>query len=46
MATATLRVAADAKVRWVIGLKAGLGFDYFENYHTTPAADYPPLPAD
>ena len=44
--TATLRVAADAKVRWVIGLKAGAGFDYFENYRTRPAADYPPLPAD
>jgi beta-lactamase regulating signal transducer with metallopeptidase domain len=44
--TATLRVPADAKVRWVIGLKAGLGFDYFENYRTTPAADYPPLAAD
>jgi beta-lactamase regulating signal transducer with metallopeptidase domain len=44
--TATLRVPADAKVRWVIGLKAGAGFDYFENYRTTPAADYPPLLAD
>ena len=33
---ATLRVPADAKVRWVIGLKAGAGFDYFENYRTTP----------
>ena len=44
--TATLRVPADAKIRWVIGLKAGAGFDYFENYNTTPAADYPPLPAD
>ena len=22
---------------WVIGLKAGAGFDYFENYRTTPA---------
>ena len=44
--TATLRVPADAKVRWVIGLKAGAGFDYFENYRTKPAADYPPLPAE
>ena len=44
--TATLRVAADAKVEWVIGLKAGAGFDYFENYRTWPPADYPPLPAD
>ncbi len=44
--TATLRVAADAKVEWVIGLKAGSGFDYFENYHTWPAPDFPPLPAE
>ena len=44
--TATLHLPADAKVRWVIGLKSGAGFDYFENYRTTPAADYPPLPAD
>jgi beta-lactamase regulating signal transducer with metallopeptidase domain len=44
--TATLRVAADAKVTLVIGLKGGFGFDYFENYSTFPAADYPPLPAN
>jgi beta-lactamase regulating signal transducer with metallopeptidase domain len=44
--TATLRVPADAKVRWVIGLKAGAGFDYFENYRIKPAADFPPLPAE
>ncbi len=44
--TATLRVAADAKVQWVIGHKAGAGSDYFENYRTIPAADFPPLPAD
>jgi len=43
---ATLQVPADAKVQWVIGLKAGAGFDYFENYRTEPAADFPLLPAD
>jgi hypothetical protein len=44
--TATLRVAADAKIRWVFGLKSGAGFDYFENYRSTPPVDYPPLAAD
>ncbi len=44
--TATLRVAADAKIQWVTGLKAGAGFDYFENYRSKPAADYPPLPGE
>jgi hypothetical protein len=42
--TATLRVAAAAKVQWVTGLKAESGYDYFENYRTFPAADFPPLP--
>ena len=43
---ATLRVAADARVQWVIGLKAGVGFDYFENYHIVPATEFPPLPEE
>lgn len=43
---ATLRVAADARVQWVIGLKAGVGFDYFENYRTRPATEFQPLPAE
>jgi beta-lactamase regulating signal transducer with metallopeptidase domain len=42
----TLRVPAGAKVQWVTGHKSGVGFDYFENYHTTPAADFPPLPSE
>ena len=33
---AALRVPADARIRGVIGLKSGAGFDYFENYRTTP----------
>ncbi len=44
--TATLHVAADAKVEWVIGLKSGAGLDYFENYRTWPFTDFPPLPAE
>ena len=43
---ATLRVAADAQVQWVIGHKSGVGFDYFENYRTRPATEFPPLPAE
>ncbi len=43
---ATLQVPADAQVQWVIGLKSGVGFDYFENYRTKPATDFPPLPAE
>jgi hypothetical protein len=42
----TLRVPAGAKVQWVAGHKSGVGFDYFENYHTKPAADFPPLPSE
>jgi beta-lactamase regulating signal transducer with metallopeptidase domain len=44
--TAVLRVAADAKAMSVIGLKAGAGFDYFENHSSWPFAESPPLPAD
>ncbi len=46
---ATLRVPADARISGVIGLKSGAGFDYFENYRTTPPApefEFPPLPAE
>lgn len=43
---ATLRIAADAQVQWVIGLKPGVGFDYFENYRTRPATDFPSLPEE
>jgi beta-lactamase regulating signal transducer with metallopeptidase domain len=43
---ATLRVAADAHIEWVIGLKSGAGFDYFENYRTRPATEFPPLPEE
>ncbi|NLE61371.1 MAG: carboxypeptidase regulatory-like domain-containing protein, partial [Planctomycetes bacterium] len=32
----SLLVPADLKVEWVIGFKAGVGFDYFENYPFWP----------
>ncbi|WP_406697876.1 M56 family metallopeptidase [Singulisphaera sp. Ch08] len=44
--TAMLRVAADARIRWVIGQKTGDGFDYFENYQPTRPSEYPPLPPE
>jgi hypothetical protein len=28
------RIPADAQVWWIMGLKSGVGFDYFENYKT------------
>ena len=28
--------------QWVFGYKAGVGFDYFENYRTIPAGFSPP----
>ena len=34
--TALLRLPADANVRWIIGLEPGVGFDYFENYKSSP----------
>lgn len=43
---ATLRIPADAEVRWIIGLKPGVGFDYFENYRSRPAFDIAAPPAD
>ena len=46
---ASLRVPADARIPGVIGLKSGAGFDYFENYRTTPPFPefaFPPLPAE
>ena len=41
---ATLRVAADARILWVMGQKPGVGFDYFENHPTYPSRDTPNLP--
>ncbi len=42
---AHLLVPSDAAVRWVIGLKSGVGFDYHENYSSRPAFEIGPLPA-
>jgi beta-lactamase regulating signal transducer with metallopeptidase domain/uncharacterized GH25 family protein len=44
--SATLRVAADAKIHWIVGLKIGVGFDYFENYKSRPFNDTPLPPAE
>jgi hypothetical protein len=41
---ATMRVPADARVNVVVGFKGGVGFDYFENYHTSEQ-DQLPVPA-
>ena len=43
---ALLRLPANAKMLWVTGLKAGVGFDYFENYRSWPAGEVGPLPAE
>ena len=29
---AVLKVPEDARISWIIGLKSGVGFDYYENY--------------
>jgi hypothetical protein len=41
---ATCRIPADAQVWWIMGLKPGAGFDYFENYKSWPPskASLPP----
>ena len=44
--SATVRFPADGKIRWVLARKAGVGFDYFENYRTKHTEDLPPLPAE
>jgi beta-lactamase regulating signal transducer with metallopeptidase domain len=41
---AVLRFPADAEVRWIVGLKPGVGSDYFENYLSKPAHKLGPLP--
>jgi beta-lactamase regulating signal transducer with metallopeptidase domain len=46
---ASLRVPAESRIKAVIGLKSGAGFDYFENYRTQPpgsAFAFPPLPGE
>lgn len=43
---AALRIPADAKVQWIIGLKPGVGFDYFENYRARPAVEIGAPPAE
>jgi hypothetical protein len=43
---ARLRLPAHAKVDQVVGAKAGVGFDYFENYSTRSTLERAPLPAE
>jgi hypothetical protein len=40
---ATLDAPVDATTHWIFGYKPGVGFDYFENYPSSPA-DRSPLP--
>ncbi len=35
-----LRAPVEAMTQWVVGYKAGVGLDYFENYQSMP-----PLPS-
>src|SRR5262249_8437858 len=35
----------DAQIEWVIGLKSGAGFDYFENYDNQSQSVFNPLPS-
>ena len=44
--TASLRVAADAQIEWVMGQKSGAGFDFYENYRSYPPTTFPRLPAE
>ena len=37
---AVLRVAADARIWWIVGCKSGVGFDYFENYRSVPPTSF------
>jgi len=39
--TTLMRVPADAKVGVVVGFKGGVGFDYFENYTSSPENPMP-----
>ncbi len=41
-----LSFPADAKVDWILAFKAGLGFDYFENYDSFPTAIRLDVPAN
>jgi beta-lactamase regulating signal transducer with metallopeptidase domain len=41
---ATLRYPDGPKVEWIVGLKPGAGFDYFENYRSWPAEGNPAVP--
>ena len=44
--TATVRVAADARIQWVVAQKAGAGLDYIETDQPARPAEPPPLPRE
>jgi hypothetical protein len=43
---ARFRLPVDAGVDQIVGMKEGVGFDYYENYQTYPGRKRPPLPAE
>jgi hypothetical protein len=43
---ARLRLPAEAKMYYIVGMKEGVGFDYFENYKNISNRSLPPLPAE
>jgi hypothetical protein len=43
---AALRVPADARIDWVVGVKPGAGCDYFENYRSWGGYGRNPPPTD
>jgi len=43
---ATVRVPEGAEVEWIVALKSGVGFDYFENYESWPPPSKPPKPPE
>jgi beta-lactamase regulating signal transducer with metallopeptidase domain len=44
--TATVRVAADARIQWMVAQKAGAGLDYIATDQPTTPDEPPPLPRE
>jgi protocatechuate 3,4-dioxygenase beta subunit len=44
--TATVRVAADARIQWVVAQKAGAGLDYIETAQPARLDEHPALPRE
>ena len=43
---AVLRVPTGVRILWIVAVKPGVGFDYFENYQTDTPTDVSPTPKD